>query len=135
MTSGWIGCDLDGTLAVYNGWNGGEIGPPVPAMLERVRTWLRSGIEVRIVTARVAICDAYSSESQRSASAEFAAEQRALIEAWCVQHLGLKLAVTAQKDFAMVELWDDRCRQVEINTGRVLEWPAYTVSDRRIAVR
>ena len=34
--SGWIGVDLDGTLAEYHGWNGGAIGEPVPAMLARV---------------------------------------------------------------------------------------------------
>jgi len=36
----WIGVDLDGTLAVYDGWRGPEhIGPPVPAMVERVKRW------------------------------------------------------------------------------------------------
>lgn len=39
-TSGWIGVDLDGTLAEYHGWGNGEIGDPVPAMLERVKKWL-----------------------------------------------------------------------------------------------
>lgn len=32
--SGWIGVDLDGTLAVYDEWRGvSHIGAPVPAML------------------------------------------------------------------------------------------------------
>lgn len=38
---GWIGVDLDGTLAEYGGWKGADhIGAPVPAMLARVRAWL-----------------------------------------------------------------------------------------------
>ena len=39
--SGWIGVDLDGTLAHYDGWKGIEhVGPPIPAMLARVKYWL-----------------------------------------------------------------------------------------------
>jgi len=52
--SGWIGVDFDCTLAEYHGWNGGELGPPIPAMVERVKAWLAEGREVRIFTARVA---------------------------------------------------------------------------------
>lgn len=34
---GWIGVDLDGTLAHYEGWKGVEhIGEPIPAMVERI---------------------------------------------------------------------------------------------------
>ncbi len=34
--SGWIGVDLDGTLAHYEGWNGANhIGEPLAPMLER----------------------------------------------------------------------------------------------------
>ena len=40
---GWIGVDLDGTLAHYDKWRGVEhIGKPVPVMLERVKKWLES---------------------------------------------------------------------------------------------
>lgn len=39
-TSGWIGVDLDGTLALYKGWSGGTIGEPVPLMAARVKDWL-----------------------------------------------------------------------------------------------
>ena len=36
---GWIGADLDGTLAEYHGWSAdGSIGNPVPDMVERVKT-------------------------------------------------------------------------------------------------
>jgi hypothetical protein len=114
--SGWIGVDLDGTLAKYEGWNGG-IGDPIPLMVERVKKWIVEGVEVRIFTARVGFGAGYSAESNRSDDENFANEQRALIEAWCEKHVGKKLPVTAVKDFRMIELWDDRAIQVILNTG------------------
>lgn len=51
--SGWIGVDLDATLAEYHGWGDGSIGQPVELMLRRVTGWLAEGREVRIFTARV----------------------------------------------------------------------------------
>lgn len=101
---GWIGVDLDGTLAVYRGWNGGEIGEPVPAMVERVKRWLAEGQDVRIFTARVGVCGEYSDESLRTANEDFAREQETLIGDWCERHLGVRLKVTAVKDFTLLEL-------------------------------
>lgn len=104
----WVAVDLDGTLAEYGGWRGvGHIGAPVPAMVARVKAWLAEGREVRIFTARV----------WDGAPAE-AAAARAAVERWCEEHLGRRLAVTATKDWNMVELWDDRAIQVVFNTGR-----------------
>ncbi len=116
--SGWIGVDLDGTLAKYGSWNNGQIGEPIPAMVERVKKWIADGVEVRIFTARVGTGGGFSLESGRSDDNQFVNEQRALIEAWCEEHIGYKLKVTAMKDFLMIELWDDRAVQVEMNTGR-----------------
>ncbi len=104
--SGWIGVDLDGTLAEYHGFGNGEIGKPIPAMLMRVQKWRLSGKEVRIFTARV--CYDTTGEVKRA------------IEKWCLIHIGHVLPVTCQKDFGMIELWDDRCVTVEANTGRVI---------------
>lgn len=105
---GWIGVDLDGTLAKYDGWRGPEhIGEPVPRMVLRVRRWLVSGRDVRIFTARVG----------PQCSTADALKIRAAVDAWCIEHLGERLPITATKDFAMVELWDDRCVQVVPNTG------------------
>lgn len=115
--SGWIGVDLDGTLAKYGIWDG-SIGEPIPLMVERVKIWIALGVEVKIFTARVGFGAGYSAESGRSDDELFANEQRTLIEAWCEKHLGQKLPVTATKDFRMIELWDDRAVQVEMNTGR-----------------
>ena len=116
--SGWIGVDFDGTLATYNGWNDGKLGEPIPLMVDRVKKWISEGVEVRIFTARVGFGGGYSAESGRSDDDGFAKEQREIIEAWCEEHIGVKLPVTATKDFRMIELWDDRAIQVEINTGR-----------------
>lgn len=100
--AGWIGVDLDGTLAEYGGWTGaGSIGRPIPLMLNRVRAWLDAGRDVRIFTARAGDPECLLA-----------------IEAWCVEHLGRVLPVTATKDYRMVALWDDRAVQVVPNTGR-----------------
>jgi hypothetical protein len=103
---GWIGVDLDGTLAEYHGRISIEhIGAPVPAMLERVKAWLEEGIEVRIFTARV------SHPRRRRQAAR-------VIGDWCENHGLPRLPVTNAKDFDMVELWDDRAVRVETNSGR-----------------
>lgn len=98
---GYIAVDFDGTLAKWDGWNK-ELGEPVPLMLERLKTWLKEGKEVRIFTARAEI-----------------PEEVPPIEAWCEKHLGQKLRVTNVKDLSMIELWDDRAIGVEMNTGRI----------------
>lgn len=109
---GWIGVDLDGTLAHYEGWKGIEhIGKPIARMVERVKVWLDEGKDVRIFTARV------------SGPFGEAREARECIVAWCLDNLGKELPITCKKDFGMVELWDDRCRQVQTNTGRIIEAP------------
>ena len=113
---GWIGVDLDGTLAHYDGWNGGAIGEPVPAMLRRVEDWLAMGREVRIFTARVAATGKRKASGEVD-SQEFADAQRQAIQDWTHKHLGVRLRVTAVKDFAMAELWDDRAIGVKLNEG------------------
>jgi hypothetical protein len=107
---GWIGVDLDGTLAYYPPKGEDLIGPPIPAMVDRVNQWLLEGRHVKIITARVAASNGLM---------EMAMQART-IEAWCIQHLGCKLQMTASKDYAMIQLWDDRCVQVEMNTGRTM---------------
>jgi hypothetical protein len=98
---GWIGVDLDGTLAHYDGWKGPEhIGEPVPLMLARVKIWLSEGRDVRLFTARAT-----------------QAGQIPPIQRWCMRHLGQVIGITYKKDFEMEVLWDDRCVQVVKNTG------------------
>lgn len=114
--SGWIGVDLDGTLAEYHGWNEGQIGAPVPRMLARVKLWLSEGKDVRIFTARVAATGLISTIGNVD-GVDFAEEQRKLIQEWTMKHLGVALPVTATKDFGLVELWDDRAVGIVFNTG------------------
>ena len=115
----WIGVDLDGTLAVYNGFKGvHHIGEPVTLMVRQVKHWLAEGKDVRIFTARIADPDPLCSPeefSQRSEEKKIAIYE---IKKWCYLHLGKVLPITCVKDYGMVELYDDRCVQVEPNTGR-----------------
>lgn len=117
MSDGWIGVDLDGTLAYYDDWRGADhIGEPIPAMLARVKRWVSEGREVRIVTARVGRPD----PERVSDTQEKIEEMRRLIEDWSEEHVGKRLQVTNEKDYDMLELWDDRVVQVEKNTGRII---------------
>lgn len=107
---GWIGVDLDGTLAVYDHWRGPEhIGAPIPPMVARVKAWLAAGRAVRIFTARV------------GGTPDEAAAARGPIQRWCMEHIGVMLPITATKDYGMIEIWDDRAVQVECNTGRRMD--------------
>lgn len=120
MKDGWIGVDLDGTLAVDEDrpWEEMEhrIGLPVPAMLERVKRWLEEGREVRIMTARVAPVVGEAQEVDALETYD-SIQQHRLIEKWCIEHVGHTLPITACKDWMMAELWDDRAVQVVKNTG------------------
>lgn len=101
---GWIGVDLDGTLAEYNTGDGVEtIGKPIVPMMERVKNWLACGCTVKIMTAR--------------ADRE---EQQKIVKAWLEEHGIGGLEVVNRKNFEMVQLWDDRVVVVEHNTGRIL---------------
>ncbi len=107
MAGGWIGVDLDGTLAHYEGWKGeAHIGRPVMPMVERVRAWIAKGHEVRIFTARMSDPDPEARQVVSNA-----------VRDWTQEHVGAPLKATCIKDFAMIELWDDRAVQVEANTG------------------
>jgi len=154
--TGWIGVDLDGTLAKYDKWIGvHHIGDPIPLMVDRVKEWLRQGITVKVFTARVhghgqwLIKDGASDAMNRYAQlqelakdpsawdpgqdrphpdeikreiaaieAEWMVDVITPIQEWCKKHIGQVLEVTNVKDYGMIELWDDRAVQVEMNTGR-----------------
>lgn len=108
---GWIGVDLDGTLARYDGWQGVDrIGEPIPVMLERVKRWLGEGKCVKIFTARM---HGHGAPIVGGGTIDALTP----IESWCKEHIGQVLPVTNVKDFGMVELWDDRAIQVIPNTG------------------
>ena len=107
---GWIGVDLDGTLAFYDVWRGvRHIGEPIAPLVGREKKWIAAGEDVRIFTARVG--------PRPQNAPDEAGVVLLTIQEWCIKHLGHLLEVTCQKDFAMRELWDDRCVQVIFNTG------------------
>jgi hypothetical protein len=117
--SGWIGVDLDGTLAEYGGWvSEAHIGKPVPRMAARVRSWLAAGRDVRIFTARVDGGEvALLMGNQAGEKFKDVERIRSIIQDWTEEHFGVRLPVTNKKDYGMVELWDDRAMQVIPNTG------------------
>jgi len=100
---GWIGVDLDGTLAQYDNWvSPDRIGDPIPLMVARVKGWLGQGVEVRIMTARA-----------------WNAPQEVIdcIQDWTEKHIGHRLPVTCTKEDGMIQLWDDRAVGVVPNSG------------------
>jgi len=98
---GWIGVDLDGTLA-FSGPTPDPlgIGAPVPLMLRRVKHWVKTGRHVKIFTARAA--DPFQVRN---------------IQLWCVRHGLPELPVTCEKDASMIALWDDRAVGVVTDLG------------------
>lgn len=109
-SSGWIGVELDGTLAHYEEWKGcSHIGEPIKPMVDRVKLWLADGVTVKIFTARV---------HGHGAPLVGGGFEDAItpIKEWCKMHIGQELEVTNVKDFGMIELWDYRAVQVIKNT-------------------
>lgn len=118
--NGWIGVDLDGTIAFYDHWRGPHhIGEPIPAMLDRVKNWVAEGRDVRIFTARVdGGTVALSMGNKDGEQCQDISIVEKSIHEWCEKHVGKVLPVTCRKDYGMIELWDDRCVQVIPNTGQ-----------------
>lgn len=107
----WVGFDLDGTLAKYDGWKGVEhIGEPVTAMVvvAKLLHWL--GKKIKILTARVA----------PRKDGDGGDKAKKYIEEWCWENLGFVPEITHLKDASMIALFDDRAVAVEQNTGKVL---------------
>lgn len=105
---GWIGVDLDGTVARYESgdyakYGGLHIGEPIPEMVTKIHQWNKDGYEVKLVTAR----------------ALQGPEVLEAIREWCRVHIGYTLTITNEKDRHMICLYDDRARHVQKNTGKV----------------
>lgn len=113
----WVGFDLDSTLAYFDSnefkrLNGDYIGPPVPKMMRKVKRYLSDNVQVKIVTARVA--DRLEGDSDKIRSNVIK------IHNWCIENGLPKLEITCEKDYNMVTLYDDRCVEVEKNTGNTI---------------
>jgi hypothetical protein len=100
----WTGVDLDGTLAYHDRKSPmDKIGDPVPDMLKLVRELIKNNIRVKIFTARAQD-----------------PSQLPIIRGWLKANGLPELEITNIKDFNMQWLLDDRCIQVERNTGRLI---------------
>lgn len=112
LKSGWIGVDLDGTLADDTVWKGlGYIGKPIPAMKQRVLDWIAAGYDIKIVTARASEANGIPP-----------------VVDWLKANGFPPLEVTNKKDFQMIELWDDRAIQVIANTGKPVIRPTQSAT-------
>jgi ribonuclease J len=102
----WIGIDLDGTLAYYDGiWRGMEhIGEPIKPMIEFVTDLLAQGKKIKIFTARAKNKDTIP-----------------YIHKWLKENDLPEFEVTNEKDFGMIMLYDDRCNQVVTNSGEIVK--------------
>ncbi len=108
--SAWIGVDLDGTWAMHGTWRGElHIGEPIARMTERVKAWLAAGVQVRVMTARAQRSYEHGGEPNPDVINA--------IQDWTEKVVGKRLRVTNEKDYGMIQLWDDRAVQVIVNTG------------------
>ena len=104
MTTECYGVDLDGTLAIYDGWRGEDhIGKAIPKMLNKVKGWLDEGIRVVIFTARADDPD----------------NVPAIVE-WLEDNGIGGLEITNIKSHDISRIYDDRAIQVQRNEGSLL---------------
>lgn len=107
----WIGVDIDGTLAKYEGWKGWDhIGDPIPETVKKVKTWIDKGITVCIFTAR-------TSEVSRARNNITFEQVKEVIDNWCKKNLGFTLPIKKEKDCWMLGAIDDSIIQMDNNTG------------------
>ena len=145
---GWYGFDLDGTLAKYDKWEGiDHIGEPVERMVDLIKRMHMEGRVVKILTARVAPrANTEYKDREKCAPPEYAATAdfsgfpadaktwienmylgldtwgaREFIIDWCLKNLGFLPEITHEKDHLMLELYDDRVKQVVPNEGFLVE--------------
>ena len=139
---GWYGFDLDGTLAKYDGWKGiDHIGEPIKPMVDLIKRMHAEGKVVKILTARVApranieirsnpyptdhaVYDAVGRDNEERYRDIYRAPKWTacdFIYDWCLRNLGFLPEIVYQKDHLMLELYDDRVKQVVPNEGILVE--------------
>jgi DNA-directed RNA polymerase beta subunit len=99
---GWVGFDLDGTLAYSEDgeFSKDKVGKPIEDMLELARGLVASGARIKIFTARAAD-----------------KENLPAVEAWLEEHGLGGTEITNVKDPGMRTLFDDRAMRVAKNKG------------------
>jgi hypothetical protein len=109
----WWGFDVDKTTFVDHGGKGGAIGEPIKGMIRRIKHFLRTGRKVCIVTARV-----HPSEPDREE--QVLTVSRAL-DAVLGPEMASKIDIRCDKDRHMIDLYDDRAKQVIPNKGILVQ--------------
>ena len=113
MPEGWVGFDLDGTIAQYTtfqGWD--KIGPPVPGFVNLIKKLRALGVQCKILTARA------SAESRALNDITFEQVEK-VIQDWTEKYIGERLPVVTEKGAAMICFFDDSAIQVDKNTGNL----------------
>jgi hypothetical protein len=110
--NGWIGIDLDGTLAddppgMMRG-KATDIGPPLRPMIDIVRRLVQDGWDVRVFTARV------SEPTHLNTPVEDIVQA---IWEWTEEHIGKRLPVTNIKSHGLIVFLDDRALNAIRNRG------------------
>lgn len=116
MVKQFIACDLDGTLAKYDGWKGKyHIGEVIPEVASAIAAAQKQGDEVWIFTARV-------SDPEDTKSME-------IIHKWLSDNNIRVEGVTCVKFKFFTQFWDDRALQVIKNQGIFVINPAQLDTD------
>ncbi len=101
----WIGVDLDKTLALEpEPFEAMTIGAPIPEMVKKIQDAIAAGETIKVFTARLAVLETHD-------------QLQEVIRAWTKEYIGVALDSTCLKDPGLKEIWDDRARQVEKDTG------------------
>jgi hypothetical protein len=110
----WWGFDIDKTAFVdEGGTRGGVIGAPIKSMIRRIKYFLRTGRKVCIVTARV-----HWSEPDKDL--QMTTIRQALNDV-LGQDLANQITIRSDKDRHMIDLYDDRAKQVIPNKGILVQ--------------
>lgn len=119
----WVGFDLDGTLALHGKYLGPDhVGIMIEPMKEILLEWIKQGMRVKIMTARMSHKDTRD-------------QARIVIQDWLEANGIPRIEVTCKKDYRMIKLYDDRAVQVIPNTGVTLEEVVATLQAENAALK
>ena len=111
LPPGWVGFDLDGTIAQYTGYKGWQhIGEPIPSMINFIKKLRSMGIPCKILTSRAA------AESRAVDGLTFEQVEQ-VVQDWTEKYIGERLPVVSEKGCSMIVLFDDSVVQINKNTG------------------
>jgi hypothetical protein len=105
-----VGCNLDRTLAFFDGWRGPmHIGRPIPAMVRCIQDHLAKGDHVTIFSSRIHDYEKMGVSAEQVTKA---------IGDWTEFNVGVRLPATNVKLHTFDRIYDDIAIQVIPNTGK-----------------